>query len=113
VTGSRQLLSRPSAISDNAAKWRQAGVSLSCSPPSTHRAAVIVGDRGPGIPEADRSRVLDRFVRLDASRSSPGNGLGLSLVAAIARLHSASLSLGDNKPGLKVTLQFNPAASAG
>ena len=71
----------------------------------------MVADRGPGIPAADREHVLERFVRLDSSRTTPGNGLGLSLVAAIARLHNAVLSLDDNRPGLKVTLQFRPAAA--
>jgi len=70
-----------------------------------------VADRGPGVPEADRERILRRFVRLDASRKGPGTGLGLSLVAAIARLHGATLDLSDNAPGLVVTLAFaQPAA---
>ena len=117
VTGNRQLLFQAIGnLVDNAAKYGASGgvVSLELQPAVDGiGAAVIVGDRGPGIPETDRDRVLERFVRLDASRTSPGNGLGLSLVAAIARLHSAGLSLGDNKPGLKVTLQFKPAAAAG
>ncbi len=60
------------------------------------RAAIDVADRGPGIPEADRETVFDRFVRLEPSRSTPGNGLGLSLVRAVARRHEASVTLGDN-----------------
>nr|MBA2590802.1 two-component sensor histidine kinase [Gammaproteobacteria bacterium] len=71
-----------------------------------------VWDTGPGIPEADRARVLERFVRLDASRTTPGSGLGLSLVAAVAKLHGASLTLGDNTPGLRVVLTFEEAAGA-
>ena len=67
-------------------------------------AEIVVTDRGPGVPQADRERVLDRFVRLEASRSEPGSGLGLSLVAAVARLHGGSLKLEDNAPGLKVIL---------
>jgi signal transduction histidine kinase len=67
---------------------------------------LAVSDTGPGIPEADRGRVLDRFVRLDASRTVPGSGLGLSLVAAIAELHQARLVLEDNRPGLKVSIEF-------
>lgn len=67
-----------------------------------------VSDNGPGIPEADRARVLERFVRLDASRSIPGTGLGLSLVAAIAALHRAELVLEDNGPGLRASLVFQP-----
>jgi signal transduction histidine kinase len=67
-------------------------------------AEIVVTDRGPGVPLIDRERVLDRFVRLEASRSEPGSGLGLSLVAAVARLHGGSLRLEDNEPGLRVIL---------
>lgn len=67
---------------------------------------VIVDDAGPGIPEHERARVLGRFVRLDASRTSPGNGLGLALVAAVADLHGVVLTLGDAAPGLRVQLDF-------
>jgi signal transduction histidine kinase len=63
-----------------------------------------VADRGPGIPPADRSRAVERFVRLEQSRSQPGAGLGLSLAAAVARLHGGELKLEDNAPGLKATL---------
>jgi hypothetical protein len=67
---------------------------------------LAIRDRGPGIPPADRARVLERFVRLDAARSSPGSGLGLSLAAAVARLHDGSLTLGDNGPGLSAELRL-------
>ena len=67
-------------------------------------AEIVVTDRGPGVPVPDRERVLDRFVRLEASRSEPGSGLGLSLVAAVARLHGGTLRLEDNEPGLRVVL---------
>ncbi|HCL60922.1 MAG TPA: two-component sensor histidine kinase [Rhizobiales bacterium] len=67
-------------------------------------AEIVVTDRGPGVPVSDRERVLDRFVRLEASRSEPGSGLGLSLVAAVARLHGGGLRLEDNEPGLRVVL---------
>jgi len=75
---------------------------------ATARSAVVltVSDTGPGIPSGQRQRVLQRFVRLEPSRSAPGNGLGLSLVAAVARLHRAELALGDNRPGLCVRLFF-------
>jgi signal transduction histidine kinase len=63
-----------------------------------------VADRGPGIPETERGRVLKRFVRLEASRSLPGTGLGLSLVAAVARLHGGTIRLEDNAPGLRVVV---------
>jgi signal transduction histidine kinase len=65
-----------------------------------------VSDTGPGIPAEDRGRVVERFVRLEASRNSPGSGLGLSLVAAVARLHEARLELADNGPGLKAGICF-------
>jgi signal transduction histidine kinase len=65
-----------------------------------------VADNGPGIPAADRQRVLQRFVRLEESRSQPGSGLGLSLVAAVARLHHGEIELGEANPGLVVTLRL-------
>lgn len=65
-----------------------------------------VADDGPGVPPSERGRVLRRFYRLDASRSTPGSGLGLALVAAIADLHHAELRLADNDPGLAVELRF-------
>jgi signal transduction histidine kinase len=71
--------------------------------------AITISDDGPGIAAADRARVLERFVRLDASRSQPGNGLGLALVAAVAKLHAGRLTLADNHPGLRVTLVLDAA----
>jgi signal transduction histidine kinase len=65
------------------------------------RIAISVADHGPGIPEADRGRVVERFVRLEQSRSAPGSGLGLSLASAVARLHGGELKLEDNHPGLR------------
>jgi signal transduction histidine kinase len=72
---------------------------------------IEVGDRGPGIAAGDRGRVFDRFVRLESARSRPGSGLGLSLVAAAARLHGGTVQLLDNAPGLKVRLRL-PAGAA-
>ncbi|WP_102227057.1 sensor histidine kinase [Acidimangrovimonas sediminis] len=66
-----------------------------------------VADDGPGIPEGERTKVLRRLYRLEASRSTPGSGLGLSLVEAVAALHGARLSLGDGAPGLTVELRFS------
>ena len=63
-----------------------------------------VTDHGPGIPEADRQRAVERFVRLEASRTQPGSGLGLSLASAVATLHGGELRLADSQPGLRVTL---------
>ncbi len=70
------------------------------------RVEISVGDRGPGIPAPERERVLERFVRLEASRSRPGSGLGLSLAAAVARLHDGALRIEDNAPGLRVVLSL-------
>lgn len=67
---------------------------------------IEVADNGPGVPPADRERVLHRFVRLEASRSAPGSGLGLALVAAVARLHGGSVELADAAPGLIVRLRL-------
>ena len=62
---------------------------------------LAVADFGHGIPEVDRRRAVERFVRLEQSRSQPGSGLGLSLASAVARLHGGELKLEDNQPGLK------------
>ena len=73
---------------------------------------VRVADRGPGVPADQRQKILTRFYRLDASRHTPGAGLGLALAAAIVSLHRAELLIEDNGPGLKVSLRFPEAASA-
>jgi signal transduction histidine kinase len=67
---------------------------------------VIVEDSGPGIPADKREIVLGRRVRLDEARKFPGSGLGLSLVAAVTKLHGARLVLDDAAPGLRVSLRF-------
>ena len=68
--------------------------------------SVVVADSGPGVPPEEREAVLRRFYRLEPARSAPGSGLGLSLVAAVAQLHEAVLTLEDNAPGLVVRLRF-------
>lgn len=73
---------------------------------------LAVEDRGPGVPSSDRDRVLGRFVRLEASRTLPGSGLGLSLAAAIAHLHGGALRLEDNAPGLRAVIEIPAATSA-
>jgi signal transduction histidine kinase len=79
-------------------------------------ARLSVADEGPGIPPDRRDAVFDRFVRLETSRSTPGNGLGLSLVRAVATLHGGAVRLEDNAPhGLKAVLVLPllpPAAAA-
>jgi signal transduction histidine kinase len=71
-----------------------------------------VTDHGPGIPEADRKHAVERFVRLEASRTQPGSGLGLSLASAVATLHGGDLRLGDAHPGLSATLSIPARAGA-
>jgi signal transduction histidine kinase len=71
-----------------------------------------VTDHGPGIPEADRKHAVERFVRLEASRTQPGSGLGLSLASAVATLHGGELRLGDAHPGLSATLAIPAPAGA-
>ncbi len=72
-----------------------------------------VTDHGPGIPEADRKHAVERFVRLEASRTQPGSGLGLSLASAVATLHGGDLRLGDNNPGLSATLTVPARVATG
>ncbi|OAM79342.1 sensor histidine kinase [Devosia elaeis] len=67
---------------------------------------IVVADSGPGIPEAERKRVLERFVRLEESRSEPGSGLGLALVNAVARLHDGQFRIEDNAPGVRAVLEL-------
>lgn len=112
VYGDRELLAQAlTNLLDNALKYTPAGGHIDLEiRKNTNRIIVTVGDSGPGIPTEDRERVLQRFARLDESRSMPGNGLGLALVRAIADQHDAKLVLSDNAPGLRVTLTL-PAAS--
>ncbi len=92
---------------DNAIKFSPAGGSIELSlRREGARAALTVADRGPGIPESLRERALERFFRLEESRSTPGSGLGLSLVAAVARLHDGRIVLEDNQPGLRAVLDL-------
>jgi signal transduction histidine kinase len=110
VRGNRSLLARAAAnLVENALKYTPKGGAVTVSAGMNardHRPTVTVRDTGPGIPEGDRERVLDRFVRLERSRNTPGSGLGLSLVAAVARMHDAVIKLEDAKPGLLATLSF-------
>lgn len=115
VAGDRDLLfDAISNLVDNAIKhggergevtvtalWRPDGQALS------------VADRGPGIPIEERKNVLRRFYRLERSRNRPGNGLGLSLVAAVANLHGADIEMADNGPGLRVEIRFPSPDLAG
>ena len=110
VRGNGQLLAQAvSNLLDNAIKYTPEGgrIALVLEGAAHGRGPrVTVADNGPGIPADMREKVLQRFVRLDAARASPGNGLGLSLVDAVARLHGARLVLEDNAPGLRISLEF-------
>lgn len=110
IDGDRHLMFQALAnMVDNAVKYTPAGGTVRVCVTGGEQIDIFVADSGPGIPADQRERVLERFVRLDSTRSTPGNGLGLSLVGAVARLHDAGLSLEDNQPGLRVRLRF-PAA---
>ena len=114
VTGDRDLLFDATAnLVDNAIKHgREAGHVDVQVTDGAAGAAITVADDGPGIPEHELPHVFKRFYRLERSRCTPGNGLGLSLVAAVARLHGARMEMVDNAPGLRFRLQF-PAAQDG
>jgi signal transduction histidine kinase len=115
IKASRELLGQALAnLIDNAIK-HSAPVEGEAHPPlkvvvTTARdgdsLVLRVADNGPGIPPEDRDRALQRFVRLEKSRTQPGSGLGLSLVAAVVRLHHGSIELGDGNPGLTVTIRL-------
>ena len=108
VHGNRHLLFQAVAnLVDNAIKYSPDGSGVRISVHEEGgRPVLVVADSGPGIPAEEREHVLERFVRLDRSRSLPGNGLGLSLVQAVAGLHHGRIELGDNHPGLVVTLRL-------
>jgi signal transduction histidine kinase len=108
VTGNRHLLAQAIGnLLDNALKFSPPGTPVRLALAAMDGGVRLqVQDRGPGIPAAERDRVLRRFVRLDTARSTPGSGLGLSLVAAVARLHGGTLALGEAGPGLLVTLDI-------
>ncbi len=135
VLGSRELISQAIAnLLDNALKYARRSedsaitptIELTVAPRPDGGVLLSVMDNGPGVSEADRERILQRFVRLERSRSTAGNGLGLSLVSAIARRHNAQLSIGRGLPhekepqglvapsayGLGVRIAFPPAVPA-
>src|SRR5262245_49736781 len=108
VRGNRHLLSQAlSNLVDNAIKFSPPAGTISVAVRDGPGGPEIsVADQGPGIPASEREHVLQRFVRLDPARGKPGTGLGLSLVAAVAKLHGARLDLSDDAPGLVATLLF-------
>jgi signal transduction histidine kinase len=114
ITGDRDLLFDALAnVVDNAIKHgAEAGLVRVTVGAAARGAFIAVADNGPGIPAAERGRVFKRFYRLERGRRTPGNGLGLSLVAAVARLHGARIELRDNAPGLVFRLWFPPVPPA-
>jgi signal transduction histidine kinase len=113
IEGNRGLISQALAnLVDNAIKYTPPGGHVTIRPSVSFQGVdVSVADSGPGIPVEERPRVVERFVRLEASRNSPGTGLGLALVQAVAHFHDAELLLEDNAPGLRATLRFRRPAT--
>ena len=96
---------------DNAVKYTDEGSVSATLTLQEDRPTFIVADTGAGIPNEYKSKVLERLFRMEQSRTSPGSGLGLSLVAAVAKSHNLDLSLEDNVPGLRVSLRFPPMSA--
>jgi signal transduction histidine kinase len=113
VTGDRDLIFDAIAnLVDNAIKHGRAGGQVVVANEIVEgRPVVSIADDGPGIPADEYEHVFKRFYRLEHSRYTPGNGLGLSLVAAVARLHGARIEMLDNSPGLKVKFWFSASTS--
>jgi signal transduction histidine kinase len=116
MCGNRELVTQALAnLVDNAIKYGSRGTpSADGEPPEVAvrveseggYVRLSVADRGPGIAAEDRAHAVQRFVRLEQSRSEPGSGLGLSLASAVAHLHGGELKLEDNAPGLKASLML-------
>ncbi len=113
VRGDKDLLGQVVAnLIENGLRHTPEGTTICLSlRPSAGVVTLSVTDNGPGVPEAERALVLRRLYRLERSRTTPGNGLGLALVAAVADLHDAGMELSDNAPGLAVTLTFATSTS--
>lgn len=110
VRGDRELLTQTLAnLIENAVCHTPTGARIALRGERRNGVVAIeVSDDGPGIPEALRGKVFQRFFRIEPSRGAAGNGLGLSIVAAVCALHEVELTLADNCPGLKVSLIFPP-----
>jgi len=111
VQGDRDLLFQAIInLLDNAIKYSPRAGRIMLQLSQHHHSPVLsIADNGPGIPVEERDKVLQRFYRMDRSRSQHGSGLGLSLVAAVARMHNATLAFADNHPGLIARLDFTPS----
>lgn len=108
VFGDRDMIQQAVAnLLDNALKFSPPGGAITLSAQAAPGGVrIVVADRGPGMPEADRERATERFFRAEQARSTPGSGLGLSLVEAVAHLHGGALLLEDNAPGLRAVLHL-------
>jgi signal transduction histidine kinase len=111
VHGDKDLLTQMLAnLVENATRHCPTGAKIMITLTNDPTPTLTVSDTGPGIPAESREAVLQRFYRLENSRTTPGSGLGLALVNAIADLHNATLTLSDNQPGLRINLRFPHAA---
>ncbi len=108
LSGDRDLLVQMLAnLVENAITHTPSGTTIQLSVRQTATGIeVFVADDGPGVPAGEREKIFQRFYRAEASRTTPGTGLGLSLVAAIAKLHGGTITAADNKPGLRVSTLF-------
>jgi signal transduction histidine kinase len=113
--GDRELLQQAAAnLIDNAVKFSPPGGTVAIAAgPGTGGTEIVVTDQGPGIPSDDRDRATERFFRGETARSTPGAGMGLALVQAVAQLHGGSLTLADAAPGLRAVLAIPAAEERG
>jgi signal transduction histidine kinase len=114
ILGDRDLLfDAISNLVDNAIKHgRERGLVRISADCREECAVLAISDDGPGVPPDERDLIFSRFYRSEKSRGTPGNGLGLSIVAAVARVHGANVKLSSNRPGLTIELQFPPSTPA-
>ncbi len=115
VSGDPTLLAQAVGnLIDNALKYagEQGVVKVEVQNRPERSVEICVADDGPGIPDAEKPKVAQRFYRGDASRGTPGVGLGLSLVQAVAKLHGGILELTDNFPGLRARMIIEPGGAA-
>ncbi|MDX2223060.1 MAG: HAMP domain-containing sensor histidine kinase [Rhodospirillaceae bacterium] len=109
--GDRNLVAQALAnVVDNAIKYTPAGGAVGMALRLIDgKPTFVVSDSGPGVPPEFRDKVFERLFRMEQSRTSPGSGLGLSLVQAVARSHALAITLDDNRPGLRVSIAFPQA----
>lgn len=113
IYGEKHLLTQAFAnLLDNSIKFTPHGglIEISCTM-SENDVEIVIADNGPGIPEQYRQKVFEKFFRMEQSRHTKGNGLGLSLVAAVAHIHNATVTLEDNQPGLRIRMRLPSGVS--